>query len=63
MKTEEILKYCLDNLKNTILVERWGEKGIFYNSNNELKRGISVLTIKEKGGENDKSSDLNRKNI
>lgn len=63
MRSEEILEYCLENLKGTILVNSWGEKGIFYNPDNKLKRGIYVLTVKEKDGENDKSSNLNRKNI
>ncbi|MEY8391558.1 hypothetical protein AALA98_09325 [Lachnospiraceae bacterium 45-W7] len=31
MTAEEILKYGLENLAGTILVESWGEKGIFYN--------------------------------
>ncbi|MCI8408234.1 MAG: hypothetical protein HFJ09_03045 [Lachnospiraceae bacterium] len=39
------------------------KKGIFYNPNNTLKRGIYILTIKEKDGENDKSSNLDRENI
>lgn len=29
MKPDEILQYCLDNLGGTVLVESWGEKGIF----------------------------------
>lgn len=47
MKPEEILKYCLKNLKDTVLVDSWGEKGIFYNPNHVLKRGVYILTIKE----------------
>ena len=31
MKSDEILKYCLENLEGSVLVESWGEKGIFYN--------------------------------
>ncbi|RRD38431.1 hypothetical protein EII29_10340 [Leptotrichia sp. OH3620_COT-345] len=63
MKADDILKYCLENLKGTVLINSWGERGVFYNPNNKLKRGIYILTIKEKDGENDKSSDLNRENI
>lgn len=63
MTSDEILQYCLENLKGTVLIESWGEKGIFYNPDSKLKRGIYVLTVKEKDGENDKSSDLNRENI
>lgn len=63
MKPEEILNYCLENLGGTVSVNSWGEKGIFYNPENKLKRGIYILTIKEKDGENDKSSNLNRDGI
>ena len=63
MKSQEILNYCLENLDGTVLVNSWGEKGIFYNPDNKLKRGIYILTIKEKDGENDKNSKLNRENI
>ncbi len=63
MKSEEILKYCLENLEGTVLVNSWGEKGIFYNPDNKLKRGIYILTIKEKDGDHDKSSNLNRDGI
>lgn len=60
---EQILQYCLENLNGTVLTESWGEKGIFYNPNGKLKRGVYVLTVKEKDGENDKGSDLDREGI
>lgn len=63
MKPDEVLGYCLNNLEGTILVESWGEKGIFYNPNHILKRGIYVLTVKEKDGKNDRGSNLNRQGI
>lgn len=63
MRIDDILKYCLDNLEGTVLVESFGEKGIFYNPNNLLKRGVYILTIKEKDGDNDKSSNLDRDGI
>ncbi|WP_290880085.1 DUF6194 family protein [Helicobacter sp.] len=63
MMTNDILSYCLSSLKDTTLVESWGEKGIFYNPNSVLKRGVYVLTIKEKDGNNDKISLLNRDNV
>ena len=63
MTLDEILQYCLNNLEGTVLVNSWGEKGIFYNPNNTLKRGVYILTVKEKDGENDKSSNLDRENI
>lgn len=63
MTPDYILQYCLENLQGTVLVESWGEKGIFYNPDRKLKRGVYILTVKEKDGENDRSSDLNRENI
>lgn len=48
MTSDEILQYCLENLKGTVLIESWGEKGIFYNPDSKLKRGIYVLTVKKK---------------
>ena len=63
MNPEEILHYCLTHLEGTVLVESWGEKGIFYNPGNVLKRGVYVLTVKEKDGENDKASALGRSGI
>lgn len=63
MNIEEIIDYCLSNFKGTVLVESWGEKGIFYNPNQKLKRGIYVLTIKEKDGENDRGSNLDRRDV
>lgn len=62
LKPDEILSYCLKNFKGTVLTESWGERGIFYNPDYTLKRGIYVLTVKEKDGKNDKASDLNREN-
>ena len=60
MKPDEILKYCLENLEGSVLVESWGEKGIFYNPGRVLKRGVYILTVKEKDGDNDKGSKLDR---
>lgn len=60
---EQILQYCLEILNGTVLVESWGEKGIFYNPNGMLKRGVYVLTVKEKDGDNDKGSKLDREGM
>lgn len=63
MNPDEILRYCLENFDGTVLTDSWGERGIFYNPDRALKRGVYVLTVKEKDGENDSSSNLNRENI
>ena len=63
MKPNEILSYCLSTYQDIVLVDSWGEHGIFYNPNRVLKRGVYVLTVKEKDENNDKSSMLNRDNV
>ena len=63
MKPENILQYCLANLEGTVRTESWGESGIFYNPGGVLKRGVYVLTVKEKDGANDRASQLNRPGI
>ena len=63
MKPDEILKYCLENLGGSVLVESWGEKGIFYNPGHARKRGVYILTVKEKDGDHDKSSRLDRPGV
>lgn len=63
MKPEEIIEYCKINLPDISIVESWGETGVFYNPDNRFKRGVYVLTIKEKDGDNDKASVLNRKDV
>ena len=63
MKPEDILRYCLETLEGTVRAESWGESGIFYNPGGTLKRGVYVLTVKEKDGANDKSSRLDRPGV
>ena len=60
MNFQKIIEYCLDTFDGTVLVNSWGETGVFYNPNKVLKRGVYILTIKEKDGDNDKGSNLNR---
>ncbi len=63
MNADDILNYCTENLADTVLVESWGERGIFYNPGGVLKRGVYVLTVKEKDGDNDKASCLHRQGV
>ena len=63
MTAAYILKYCIDNLPDTALINGRGESVIFYNSNNSLKCGIYILTVKQKDGDNAKSLKLDRENI
>ncbi|WP_155484447.1 hypothetical protein [Paraclostridium sordellii] len=47
----------MENLKDTVLVNTYGEKSIFYNPNLTFKKGVYVLTIKEKDDKNDELSE------
>lgn len=60
LSKEEIIKIVLGRHKGLVINQNWGETGIFYNPENKLKKGIYLLTFKEKDGENDVSSHLNR---
>ena len=63
MTPNDIIKYCLEQLADVVEVISWGERSIFYNPGGVLKRGVYVMTIKEKDGPNDNSSKLNRDGI
>lgn len=63
MEPKEILQYCLSRLDGTVRVESWGESGVFYNPGGVLKRGVYILTVKEKDGANDRASQLNRPGV
>lgn len=58
-----VLTDCLNRLTGTILMDSYGERALFYNPGRKLKRGVYVLTIKEKDGPNDKSSRLDREKV
>ncbi len=63
MSSDEVISYCLSQFDDVVLTNSWGERGIFYNPQGKLKRGVYVLTVKEKDGENDKASMLNRHGV
>jgi len=63
MQQKEIFDWCLQNLEGTVFTKNWGEHGVFYNPNKTLKKGVYVLTIKEKDGDNDKASNCSRDGV
>lgn len=63
MTPEQILDRCLACLPDTVPVESWGERGIFYNPGGLFKRGVYVLTVKERDGSNDRASRLDREGV
>jgi len=59
----DISDFVVANFPGLNVVNAWGEKSFFYNPDNLLKRGVYFLTLKEKDGDNDKASALDRENI
>ncbi len=51
MNENEILNRCLETLEGAVLVNSWGEQGLFYNPERLLKRGVYILTVKNKDGD------------
>ncbi len=60
MTIEEIIEVTQKAHAGLVKNTNWGELGLFYNPEGKLKKGIYLLTFKEKDGENDHSSKLNR---
>lgn len=63
MLARDIESYILKNFKYVHPLDSWGEKSFFLNPEQQLKRGTYFSTLKEKDGENDKASYLNREGI
>ena len=63
MKPEEIINHIENAFEGAKPKSSWGETSLFYNPNNLLPNGVYFCTIKEKDGENDKASKLDRKGI
>ena len=59
----EIIDALLSKFDGVTVVEAWGEKSLFYNPRKRLPRGVYFATIKEKNGDNDKASSLDRNGI
>ncbi|EGR4133504.1 hypothetical protein DDM87_17775 [Vibrio cholerae] len=63
MKPENIIKHIAENFHGVVPKSSWGETSLFYNPGKALPNGVYFCTIKEKNGENDKSSELDRAGI
>jgi hypothetical protein len=60
---EEIRDWVLARYDGTLAVAAWGESSIFYNPAQRLPRGVYFATLKEKDGENDRGSALDRDGV
>ena len=58
-----VLQHLMENYPGLKSADVWGETSLFYNPDGVLKRGIYFCTLKNKDGENDKASYLNRADV
>ncbi|MEL7212188.1 MAG: DUF6194 family protein [Pseudomonadota bacterium] len=55
--------YLTHELEGVVPLSAWGEVSYFYNPGHKLKRGTYFATIKQKDGDNDKSSHIDREGV
>ena len=63
MLPESIIQILTLELDDVVPKSSWGETSLFYNPGKILPNGIYFCTIKEKNGDNDKSSGLDRDSV
>jgi hypothetical protein len=63
MSPESIIQTLTAELDGVIPKSSWGETSLFYNPGNLLPNGVYFCTIKEKNGDNDTSSSLDRDSV
>ena len=52
---EQIIEEANQRFSGTVIHNAWGEHGLFYNPGQVLKRGVYIMTVKLKDGENDRA--------
>lgn len=60
LSVEEIAEQILELDVGLVFDSNWGERAVFYNPGRILKKGIYIATFKERDGQNDKASKLDR---
>lgn len=63
MTISQISEYLIQHHSGLVPTESWGELSFFYNPDARLPRGTYFCTLKQKNGENDRGSDLDRDGI
>ena len=63
LNPEKVIEVCHKKFHGTVIVDAWGETGIFYNPDKKLSRGVYVMTVKCKDGDNDKASQIDREGV
>jgi hypothetical protein len=63
VQSEEIVASITSEFDGVIPKSSWGETSLFYNPGKVLPSGVYFCTIKEKNGDNDKASKLDREGV
>ena len=63
MKLAILIQTLTKQYSGLVKVSAWGETSLFFNPNGTLKRGTYCITFKEKDGDNDFSSALDRHEV
>ena len=63
MQPKDIVEKIVNEFSGVIPKASWGETSLFYNPGQLLPNGVYFCTIKEKNGDNDKASNLDREGI
>lgn len=63
MQAADIVEQIVNDFDGVIPKSSWGETSLFYNPGRLLPNGVYFCTLKEKNGENDKASGLDREGV
>ncbi|WP_218563976.1 DUF6194 family protein [Marinospirillum perlucidum] len=63
MQKDELSAWLLQRYPGMKLVSAWGEEAFFYNPDQRLPRGVYFATLKDKNGEHDQASALDREGV
>jgi hypothetical protein len=63
VKPDQIIKTITSEFEGVVPKQSWGETSLFYNPGKALPNGVYFCTIKEKNGDNDKASNLDRLDV
>lgn len=63
MQIDELEKFILSRYNGIKVKDAYAERSLFYNPEDKLPNGVYFVTIKNRDGKNDSSSNLNRENV
>jgi len=63
LSPDDIANYLVSQFKGLEPKDKWGETSFFYNPDGSRPHGVYFATIKQKDGDNDRASRLNRDGV